>query len=154
MIRKMADNDDDLFVADTTFNLDGFVDVLKDGTVMDEIWEYMSEDDREEAWQGFLESLKDDFNTFYNETDFCSTVEDIENNFDDRDIDDDAYLGLFDIVEDYVIDKLYDDFINTEASDDVEVYQKTGGEFLDKLYGIFKGKHITVTFSAEAGEIK
>lgn len=155
MIRRTADYDDDLFEADTTLDLDKFVDTIKDGYIMDNIWEYMSEDDREGAWQGFLDDLNDDFNDFYNGTDYCSVVEDIENDLDDREeIDDPAYLGLRNIVRDYVTDKLYDDFINTEASEDEEVYRKTGGDFLDKLYDIFKGKKITVTFSAEASEIR
>lgn len=154
MIRKTADSDDDLFVADTTFNLDGFVDTLKDGYVMDNIWDHMADEDREGAWQAFLDDFNDDFNDFYNGTDYCSVVEDIESDLGDKSIDDPAYLGVRNIVKDYVTDKLYNDFINTEASDDMEIYQKTGGDFLDKLYGIFKGKHITVYISAEASEIK
>ena len=153
MIRKTAGTDE-IFDVPTTLDLDDFVDTIKDGFVMDNIWEHMSDEDREGAWQGFLDDLKDDFNDFYNNTDYCSVVEAIENDTDSREIDDDAYLGVFDVIEDYVNDKLYSDFINTEASDDMEVYQKTGGDFLDKLYGIFKGKHITVHISAEAGEIK
>ena len=155
MIRKMADNDDELFTADCDLDLDDFVDVIKDGQVMDRIWDCMTDDDRAGAWDWFLDALKEDFSDFYMETDFNSAMEDMK---------EDLSLGtrtpydisqeLWYMVEDYVADKLMDDFINTEASDDEEIYQKTGGDFLDKLYGIFKGKHITVHISAEAGEIK
>ena len=157
MIRKMADNDDDLFTVDTTLNLDEFVDTIKesDSFVMMNIWECISEDDREEAWENFLTSLSLDFANFMKETDFDSITMDIGDDLDDDDLVPDTRAELWNnVVEDYVTDKLYDDFTGIEGSDETEVYRKNGSDFLDKLYGIFKGKHITVYISAEAGEIK
>ena len=60
MIRKTAGTDE-IFDVPTTLDLDDFVDTIKDGFVMDNIWEHMSDEDREvyEDIEAYEKELKD-----------------------------------------------------------------------------------------------